>query len=864
MRTAIDALLKAAPQRANEWGPTLTLLAAAWLKEAEFSRQFAPDEGPQMRQDRWGNIYYYNPYDDNSYNPYRHQNPNMPRPIAVSDVMKARPSDEWVKRVNDGFRPKLAGLIAQLHLKAGEEDQAFPLIEQVAQAQPDEARSLVREFLTVWTRNHNPNENRNRYRYSWFFYGFENRAEGIPLTRSKQDRNLEELARWAARIHKLPVAADDDEVWVKAFTACHSSAEVYKTEAIEAVFGPLGGLKPKTLAGLAQQMRANLAGLWKDPNEQQTKKTNRKKKDLEAEVLRGYQVARKSVADGLAKFPGHWALLLAEASLMHDEVNYRQELDKKADFSANRQKALARFAEAAAAYAELAPTLTEDEYTTQPHELWMYASLGAVDLGMIAENHQFASKEPAKIKAALAALPKALADDHQSKFANNLFTRMSGAKPHVKFRYLKAGFEIVGDHPRAAEAKKVYDYYKDLVREIKLDVLVDGSPNLAAGQPFGVFVNINATRDIERESGGFGKYLQNQNSGGYYSYNYGRPTADYRDRFETAAKDALKEQFEVVSVTFQADTVTSRAMPEFGWRYTPYAYILLKPRGPQVDAIPPLRLDLDFLDTSGYVVLPVESPKVPIDCKRDKPDPRPIKDLSVIQTLDERQANKGVLLLEIKATAVGLIPDAGDLFDPPGGGFEVVKSEEQQPLAVKKFDEDKEGNAIVSERSWVLTLQPKPGLPEGPKTFRFASLKLPTKEKDGKLFQRYSDADLVTVEEQVSLEREYASDMGLWARYSGWLLAAGLGAFLAAVGVVVYRLSRPTGPTGPTLPADLNAFTVLQLLERVRANGELPLAQRAELDAVIAGLERHYFADDKAADIPNLRAIAEKWIVVRG
>ncbi|MFO0852333.1 MAG: hypothetical protein U0871_27770 [Gemmataceae bacterium] len=862
MRTAVDALLKAAPQKADAWSPTLSLLAAAWLKEAEFSRQFAPDEGPQLRQDRYGNIYYGMMDDGPGYSPYRYQNPNQPRPIGVSEVMKAKPSDAWVGRVDDGFRPKLAGLIAQLHLKAGEEDEAFPLIEQVAKAQPDEAKSLVREFLTVWTRNHNPNENRNRYRYSWFFYGFENRAESIPLTRSKQERNLQELSEWAARIRKLPIPELDEDIWVRAFTACHSSAEVYKTEAIEKVFGPLGGLKPKTLAGLAQQMRTNLTGLWRDPNEQQQKKTNRKKKDLEAEVMRGYQVARKSVADGLGKFPGDWSLLLAEACLMHDEVNYKQELEKKSDFSTNRTAALARFAEAAAAYAKAAPKLTEDEYTTQPHELWLYASLGAVDLGMIAEDKQFASREPAKIKAALDALPKDLGDKHRAKFANNLFTRMSGAKPHVKFRYLKAGFDIVGDHPRAAEAKKVFDYYKDLVREIKLDVVVDGSANLAAGKPFGVFVNLNHTRDIERESNGFGRYLQNQNSGGYYSYNYGRPTADYRDRFETAAKDALKEQFEVVSVTFQAETVHSRAMAEFGWRFTPYAYLLLKPRGPQVDAVPPLRLDLDFLDTSGYVVLPVESPKVPIDCKRERPDPRPVKDLTVIQTLDERQANKGVLLLEIKATGVGLVPDAADLYDAPGGGFEVVKSDEQQPLAVKKFDEDKEGNAVLSERSWLLTLQAKPGQPEGPKAFKFASLKLPTKEKDGKLFQRYSDADLVTVDEEVSLEREYASDPG-WAP---WLTrgAIALGVLLAAaIGLAWWRASRTAAATGPVLPADLNAFTVLQLLERVRAEGHLSATQRAELDAAIAGLERHYFADERAVAPPDLRVIAEKWVVVR-
>ena len=47
----------------------------------------------------------------------------------------------------------------------------------------------------------------------------------------------------------------DEELLVKAFTACHSSAEVYRSAAIEKVFGPIGGLKPKTLSSLAQQMR---------------------------------------------------------------------------------------------------------------------------------------------------------------------------------------------------------------------------------------------------------------------------------------------------------------------------------------------------------------------------------------------------------------------------------------------------------------------------------------------------------------------------------------------------------------------------------------------------------------------------------
>jgi hypothetical protein len=70
--------------------------------------------------------------------------------------------------------------------------------------------------------------------------------------------------------------------------------------------------------------------------------------------------------------------------------------------------------------------------------------------------------------------------------------------------------------------EKTY-YYNDLVSEIKLNVHVDG-PDVVGTAPFGVFVDIEHTRGIERELGGFRRYLQNQNSGRNNYYNYGRPT----------------------------------------------------------------------------------------------------------------------------------------------------------------------------------------------------------------------------------------------------------------------------------------------------------------------------------------------------
>jgi hypothetical protein len=121
-------------------------------------------------------------------------------------------------------------------------------------------------------------------------------------------------------------------------------------------------------------------------------------------------------------------------------------------------------------------------------------------------------------------------------------------------------------------------------------------------------------------------------------------------------------------------TFVSRADPELGWRVTPYAYVLLKPRGPEVDTVPSLRLDLDFLDTTGYVVLPVETPPIPVDCSTEQGELRPVANLTLTQTLDEREADAGRLILEIKATAQGLVPELNQIVDLTFADFEVTGS----------------------------------------------------------------------------------------------------------------------------------------------------------------------------------------------
>ncbi len=857
--TAVEALLKAAPEQATKWQSTVNLLAGNWLKEAVAAYRYgqSSSRSPMMRRDPFGNLYYID--EDEMYRRQSSQTSRI-RAIGTGDLLEIRPSDEWLKLVDGSLKPKFDMVFAQLYLKVNEEDEAFPYIEELATSHPDLAEDLVEEFLRVWTNNHDPNARRNRTNYYMYMYGYERKAESIPLTRSKQQRNLVELSELVKRLRALPLKKLNETLLARAFTTCHSSAEVYQLKAIEKVFGSLDNLEPKTLSELIQQMRGNLVSVWRAPAIQERNKTKRNQKDIEAEILRGYAVARSVIDRALEKHADDWSLVLAKASISHDENNYSKELAPNSEFSDARKSAFAQFERAAKLYAAKVPELAEDEEATQVYEIWFYASLGACDLGHIREENVPDVKQPARIREAILALPGEAAERHMAMFANSLFTRMSAAKPAVKFSYLKNGFKIVGDHKQAADARKVFDYYHDLVTEIKLESVIDGSDVVGHGQPFGVFINLRHTREIERESGGFSRYLQNQNTGRYYYYNYGRPTENYRDKFEEIVHQAMDQQFEVLSVTFQTEDVTSKAVAEYGWRVTPYAYVLLKARGPEVDAIPPVRLDLDFLDTSGYAIIPVETPTVPIDASSKAAEPRPISNLTITQTLDERQADEGKLILEVKATAQGLVPDLGEVLKVAPDGFEVVSTDDQS-LSVDRFDPEADDTVVQSTREWIINLQAKEGSASRPKLFTFGTAKLDTKEV---VYQRYVDADLLTVEQKISLEEQYGNTSYAWLWIVAFVSVGGV-ACLALVIALTRRNIDAKSVVQFQMPENVTAFTVLGLLKQIQENNGLSDDGKTELVTSINRLERYYFGNGHPSNDgenvePNLRELAEHWL----
>ena len=848
----VSTLLRAAPDRAAEWSEPLTVLALNWQQEARWSqeRDLSSQRGPQMQYDPFGNVYFSNLSPEQQ---MQQQQQRGPGAIPSGRLLDLRPDGLWLDRIEPSLRPAVMAQTIELFLKVNEPEAAFPLIEQVASSLKAEGARLAGRFLEVWTEKNDPNSAKRKTNRFMYAYGYNPQADGIPLTRSRQDRNLQELGGWVKRLRALPVGSLNETMLAEAFVKTHSQAEVYRLQAMETVFGPLEGMDPSTLASLMQTMRTNLGTVWRAPKVQQDAKTNRTDKDIQAEILRGYTTALDALEPALAAHPDHWGLRLAHATVGFDQITYENSLQAASEFTARRDAVFLEFKTAAELYARALPTLEQKDQNAQVYLQWFYASLGASDLEAVKFEYPEAPKQVPLIREALLSLPGESGKKHLADFANALSTRMSAVQPELKHRYLGAGLQITGDHERARAARELFDYYNDLVTEVQLVTRLDG-PDQVGTAPFGVFVEIRHTKQIEREGGGFQKYLQNQQGGNFY--NFGRPPENYREKFEEAARQAVQESFDLVSCTFHTDKIKSRGTGEDDWRITPYAYLLLKPKGPQVDAVPPLKLNLDFLDTSGFAVLPIASARIPV-AATGSPAMRPASQVEIKQILDERKARDGVLALEVRATAHGLVPTLDQLLTVIPGDFELTATDDQG-VQVTQLDAESEENSALSERLWNLTFRARPGLPAPPTTFTFGTAKDPAYQTT--LF-RYADADLAEASPTVTLLESYASPGFPWR----WLLAA-VAAVAAVIGVRQWRKSRPTAapPTSQfQLPDELNALNVLGLLQRIRARARLEITHQNELDQAIAELEARYFARH-GVPMPDLDQLARRWVTLAG
>jgi hypothetical protein len=283
--------------------------------------------------------------------------------------------------------------------------------------------------------------------------------------------------------------------------------------------------------------------------------------------------------------------------------------------------------------------------------------------------------------------------------------------------------------------------------------------------------------------------------------------------------------------------------------------LLLKTKDAAVDRLPSIRLDVDFFDKHGPVILPVESPVALIDARPERPPARPVAALESTLTLDDRTLGEGKLLVEVKTTGKGVVPAFDELFDFAPAGFK-IDSQDDSGSMIARFDSEGDELAGASERTWLIKLS---GDANAGRTADFAFPK-PKRAEMKATYKRYHDADLVETEPQLALAGLPLQRAKLWR----WGLLGGATVVILALLVrAVCRRERETdAKPAYELPAALTPFNALQLLRKMHADERLAFSheQRSELSQLIATVESHFFAANGHGTAPDLESIGRQWV----
>jgi len=796
-------------------------------------------------------------------------------PEQLGDVL---PTAAWLRAGDPGLAAKLELQTAAVSGGSGDIAGVLDMVRPLATKDPERAGKIVEAVIAAWPNyvkpsqggmdgydpygygggyggGYNPYASRRYPSYYGGGYNYGGYEGATPLTRARQERFLAQLGTLLKEFAALGLPPAPSASIVAAFSASHSDSEVYVTDYIESVFGPVSGINHDTAVELADAMRKRLGGLWRKPQTQQESGAKRNDKQIAAEVLRGYVLAVNLAQRGAEADKDSWraATLLADLSFDKAEFLYGQKADL-ATYSGLREAAFAGYDRATQLYLKSLEA-GKAQPTARVYFQWFSSALGASDLGVLTRQDQPNESQIDRVVAAMQAIPGTQGTAHVALFAKDVNNALNTLAPELKVRFLTSAARVLGDHPDAAAARKQLAYYNDLKKEVELTLAIDGPTQVGTADPFGAVLSIHSTRAVGRDTGGFSKYLLNQQ----YHPQTGQPV-DYKDDFEKKIRQTLSERFEVVSISFCKPGIAPIGLQRDGWEMHPLAYLLLKPKDPSVDKLPALQIDMDFSDGRGSVVLPVTSSVTLIDAKTPPPAAaRLAKKIEIEQTLDDRTIAARTLKLEIRAKGQGLLPSLADLVDLAtinAAGFEIVKTDDHA-ANISELDTSGESVVALSEHAWTLDLSPRAGTT--PRVFNFP---LPKVKAEKAEYKRYADADIVAVTASVPIE--------IPGKLPMWQVAASILAGVVILGGVVtalFRKRRVQQVYVPrfTVPAEVTPVSAIATLKHIAGMPQVSLAEgeRVALITQIDDLERRYFAPAAApgaAVDTDLTTVVRTWV----
>jgi hypothetical protein len=813
--------------------------------------------------------------------------PNPQKFVQAEDLLLAAPSGKWASALPASGRDRVDVGVSRLILTGANFDQAADRIVEIGKRSPGAGAALAEDFLSIWAKTHNPQIPEPLRKK----FGLPEDAR-IPVTPIMMEKNIESLARMMAQFRTAGLAPKDYSKVVAAFDLAYSSAETYRTSHIEKVFGPMDKMDEPLFFLILSRMNANLGERWRKMDVQVAGLTRRDETQTLELVRAGYATALQLIDGWLAGHPDSSRALTLAGTLLMDwgDFEYFQELlssDSKKRMAGYKEKNLQAqeyFHRGAAAYDKQVPTLSPGDYSVDAYLGWFNGLLGIGSNGQVNLSKAMNRAALTRIREHLTALPERASKAHISQFARIVNARLADEKDplheDLKYRYLASALVITKDDPFTLGVEKRVAYFDELLSEVRLQTRVDGPNTVGRDQDFGIIVSIIHTEAMGRAAN-FGQYLTNELAAGLTKPKKTSPLVKKmraaqgpRDELELNITESLAPFFDIKSITFATPDVKPRPSAQAGWEETVLAYLQVRAKDASVDKIPPVQLELKFVDLSGPITIPAESAETVIKVATESAAPRPASQIEITQTLDTRQLPiNGALTLEVKATSTGLVPDLEQLLDTTTdqSAIGIKNINPHEGLQVTELNTWGDQVAPRSERMWTISLDGDAvRAADAPMEFRFP---LPKAKDAAVVYQTYTEMNLTTLPQPVvQIGRPLAPGETAVHRAPtpyGWVGAAVAG--LLAVGGLIAFLNRRKGESERPLrardvfrmPGDVDGFAVVALLRRLRTSPLVHLRepQRQELQQDLQRVQQSCFAAKEGAmSEADLRSVAEKWL----
>ncbi|MFM1823227.1 MAG: hypothetical protein RI967_1493, partial [Planctomycetota bacterium] len=806
-------------------------------------------------------------------------------------LLRAIPSERWLSALEPSLASRARKAAVAIAASADETDRALALLDDAIAASPAEAGAFADAFLAIWVERLQP--------MSQFppemqmFFAFNRDAMPMaPLTRGRQRRNLDRLDALMATLREAGVDPRTLPSIVGAFEACHAQTEVYTKADIERVFGPIERIPPATAATLAAKMGGSLNGDWRNREVQSASGVKRSDSEIARLVEAGYGVAIELASSAVRQRPEAWNLAVLEAGLTYDRLQFKdsqKSAQDPAERDAYRRAAFEAFADAAHRYAgALARGETRDDPSV--HLRWFGAAMGTAELNFLRPEDlpregTLQDDQIDLIRRSLATLDAEAFERHLAAFAEAVQGAVERSAPEVKPRLVRHALRVIGEHPAGASLRAIEELHRDLVRnEIRLRLAIDGDDRVGTGEPFALLLSLRFTHSVDRETGGFSKYLQN---GVFARVGNQFRQVNYRDQLQKAIEEALTSALDVEAIGYFDAYMPPRGVVEdgdAGWLEKPLAYIVVSRRDPTVDTVPSISMEMQFTDQAGPVTLLVPS-NTPLLAPGEARAARPCGGLAVTQLVDlrgaEGDAGDRTVTLEVRMRGKGVLPDLREALaglddalagyaigtedgieaDPPmiASAGTVTASPMFMmgaPQAPKDGYPEPDADGLYRmevERTWRVKYLPTGGA-VGP------SFRLPTLVAgiDGSLESRFYDELDIAVATGATVPVRAA----FWT--PGRMAATVVG--LISIVVLAIRGRRRRAPIVDTAPAwtptRLTPLAVVTSLRALAGSDALDGASREALRREIVELELKWFGRGATADTAteaDLRSAIERW-----